>query len=122
MVETLGLTHIALAVTEPARSAAFYRNVFGCVVTYEDASKVELQTPGRSDVIALERAVAGRVGETAGLSHFGFRLVRPQDIDAAVDAVLEAGGSVERRGEFSPGYPYAFVRDLDGYEVEIWYE
>jgi hypothetical protein len=31
-------------------------------------------------------------------------------------------GKLLRRGEFSPGYPYAYVADPDGYEVEIWYE
>ena len=48
--------------------------------------------------------------------------VSPGDIDAAVDEVERAGGKLLRRGEFSPGYPYAYVHDPDGYEVEIWYE
>ncbi len=26
------------------------------------------------------------------------------------------------QGEFCPGEPYVFFRDLDGYEVEIWHE
>ena len=56
------------------------------------------------------------------LSHFGFRLLDPKDIEAAVQAVTEAGGTIDRQGEFAPGYRYAFVRDLDGYEVEIWLE
>jgi catechol 2,3-dioxygenase-like lactoylglutathione lyase family enzyme len=121
VVETYGLTHVALAVKDPKRSAAFYQRVFDCVVVYEDDGKVELQTPARRDVIALERS-STRIGESGGLRHFGFRLVRAGDIEAAVEAVLEAGGCVDRRGEFAPGYPYAFVRDLDGYEVEIWFE
>jgi catechol 2,3-dioxygenase-like lactoylglutathione lyase family enzyme len=121
MVETYGLTHLALEVSDPPRSARFYRDVFGCVATYEDESKVELQTPGRHDVISLERA-AEDVGAVGGIAHFGFRLVRPDDIDAAVEAVIDAGGTLDKRGEFSPGFPYAFVRDLDGYVVEIWFE
>jgi predicted enzyme related to lactoylglutathione lyase len=65
--------------------------------------------------------------KTHGLSHvalcvIGFRLLRPEDIDAAVTAVERAGGSVISRGEFAPGLPYAFVRDPDGYEIEIWFE
>jgi hypothetical protein len=39
-----------------------------------------------------------------------------------VAAVESAGGIVTSRGEFAPGLPYAFVRDLDGYEIEIWFE
>jgi predicted enzyme related to lactoylglutathione lyase len=54
--------------------------------------------------------------------HFGFRLVSAGDIDAAVGEVERAGGKLLRRGEFSPGSPYAYVADPDGYEVEIWYE
>lgn len=121
MVATYGLTHLALAVSDPARSALFYADVFGCVVSFEDDSKVEVQTPGRHDVISLERANDG-VGSAGGINHFGFRLVRPEDIDAAVDDVIRAGGTVETRGEFAPGFPYAFVRDLDGYTLEIWFE
>jgi hypothetical protein len=36
--------------------------------------------------------------------------------------VERAGGTILRRGEFCPGEPYVFFIDLDGYEVEIWYE
>jgi hypothetical protein len=43
-------------------------------------------------------------------------------MDAAIKTVERAGGTVLRRGEFSAGYPYAYVADPDGYEVEIWYE
>jgi catechol 2,3-dioxygenase-like lactoylglutathione lyase family enzyme len=125
-IETYGLTHLGLAVADPARSARFYQDVFGCVVSAGDGVKaIELQTPGRHDVISMERAEPGSApgpGAVGGVGHFGFRLVRPEDIDAAVDAALAAGGTLDGRGEFAPGYPYAFVRDLDGYQVEIWYE
>ena len=40
----------------------------------------------------------------------------------AIQAVERAGGTILRRGEFCPGEPYVFFHDLDGYEVEIWYE
>ena len=40
----------------------------------------------------------------------------------AVAAVRKAGGKILRRGPFSPGFPFAFVRDPDGFEIEIWYE
>jgi predicted enzyme related to lactoylglutathione lyase len=72
-------------------------------------------------VIAFERDPE-RAGVPGGIIHFGCRLLRPEDIDAAVVAVQRAGGSVSSRGEFAPGCPYALVRDPDGYEIEIWYE
>jgi catechol 2,3-dioxygenase-like lactoylglutathione lyase family enzyme len=78
-------------------------------------------TPGCQDVITFDEHAPG-AGESRGIVHFGFRLVSPGDIDTAVDEVERAGGKLLRRGEFSPGYPYAYIADPDGYEVEIWYE
>jgi catechol 2,3-dioxygenase-like lactoylglutathione lyase family enzyme len=71
--------------------------------------------------MAFERRPAD-AGSPGGIIHFGFRLTRPEDIDAAVAAVEAAGGAVTSRGEFAAGVPYAFVRDPDGYEIEIWFE
>ena len=121
MVRTHGLSHVALAVTDPERSLAFYRAVFGVKEYYRDADTIQVQGPGPHDVLAFERRpeTAGMAG---GIIHFGFRLTRPEDIDAAVEAVQKAGGTVSSRGEFRAGLPYAFARDPDGYEIEIWYE
>jgi catechol 2,3-dioxygenase-like lactoylglutathione lyase family enzyme len=121
MIQTHGLSHVALSVTDPDRSLAFYRAVFGVREYFRDESTIQVLGPGRYDVIAFERRPAG-AGASGGIIHFGFRLVRPQDIDAAVAAVAAAGGTVTSRGEFGPGLPYAFVRDPDGYEIEIWFE
>jgi len=121
MVKTHGLTHINLAVRDPERSLRFYREVFGVAEYYRDEGSIQVQGPGPHDVIAFEKdeAAAGSVG---GVSHFGFRLTSPADIEAAVQEVERAGGRLLRRGEFSPGFPFAYVSDPDGYEIEIWFE
>lgn len=121
MIETYGLTHAALAVRDPRRAATFYRSVFGCEVVYDDSDFVQLQTPGARDVLVLERDPE-RAGRPGGVAHLGFRLRDPGDIDAASEAVRAAGGKVREQGEFCPGEPYLFCEDLDGYEVEIWFE
>jgi catechol 2,3-dioxygenase-like lactoylglutathione lyase family enzyme len=118
-VRTFGLTHLALAVTDLERARRFYERVFGMVAVYTDAAIVQLQTPGARDVLVLEQ---GSPGATGGIRHFGFRLVDPADIGFAVAAIEAAGGTVTDKGEFVPGEPYVFFRDLDGYEVEVWYE
>src|SRR5262245_29768778 len=102
MIKTYGLTHLALAVRDPKASAAFYRAVFGTRIVWKDASSVQVQTPGAKDVISFERnrTAAGKAG---GIIHFGFRLRKPKDIDAAVDAALRAGGRLIHRGQFKPG-------------------
>ena len=121
MVETYGMTHVALAVADPHRSAAFYASVFGCRVIYDTADFVQVQTPGSRDVLVFERNAAA-AGERGGIAHFGFRLRTGDDIETAAAEVLAAGGSIESKGEFCPGEPYLFFRDLDGYQVEIWFE
>lgn len=121
MIETYGLSHISLAVRDPQKSLEFYSRVFGVREYYRDEGQIQAQGPGPFDVLAFEREPrsAGKVG---GIQHFGFRLKRPEDISSAVAEVLQAGGKVLRQGEFSPGYPFAYVADPDGYEIELWFE
>ena len=88
---------------------------------FRNETTVQVLGPGQFDVLAFEKRSA-QAGAPGGIIHFGFRLTRPEDIDTAVAAVEEAGGKVTSRGEFAPGLPYAFVRDPDGYEIEIWFE
>ena len=121
MIRTHGLTHISLAVKDPERSLRFYEAVFGVQEYYRDETNIQAKGHGTKDIFAFEKD-RRNAGEPGGIRHFGFRLVNPKDIDKAVDAVLAAGGKLLRRGEFSPGFPYAYVEDPDGYEIEIWYE
>ena len=121
MVRTYGLTHINLVVRDVERSLRFYGQVFGVVEYGRTEGLVHTRTPGCQDVITFDAHSSG-AGDSRGIPHFGFRLVSPADIDAAVEEVERAGGKVLRRGDFCPGCPYAYVSDPDGYEVEIWYE
>ncbi len=120
-IKTHGLSHVALSVRDPERSLAFYQSVFGVREYFRNESTIQVLGPGAFDVLAFEKRPAD-AGVPGGIIHFGFRLTRPEDIDAAVIAVERAGGTVTARGEFAPGLPYAFVRDPDGYEIEIWFE
>lgn len=121
MVKTHGLSHVALSVLDLDRSLAFYRLVFGVREYFRNDSTVQVLGPGQFDVLAFEKRPSG-AGVPGGIIHFGFRLTRPEDIDIAVAAVEGAGGTITSRGEFAPGLPYAFARDPDGYEIEIWFE
>jgi catechol 2,3-dioxygenase-like lactoylglutathione lyase family enzyme len=121
MIKTYGLTHIALSVRDPERSLKFYQDVFGLKEYFRDETSIHAQTPGAHDVITFVREETP-VGQQGGIIHFGFRLTKAADITPAIREVEKAGGKVVRHGEFAPGYPFAFVQDPDGYEVEIWFE
>jgi len=121
MLPTYGLTHIAVAVKDVERSAKFYCSIFGARATYKSKEFIQIETPGRKDVIVFEKAPK-KAGKSGGIMHFGFRLIKPKDITKAIAAVKKAGGNILKHGEFVPGEPYLFFIDPDGYEVEVWYE
>ena len=120
MVDTFGLAHISLAVRDPQRSL-FYAQVFGVREYFRDTDQIQVQGPGPHDVLAFARR-PDMTGAAGGIGHVGFRLTRPQDMAQAIDAVLHAGGTILRQGEFAPGLPFAYVADPDGYQIELWYE
>lgn len=123
MVKTLGLTHLALSVSDLNRSFQFYHDVFGMLAVYREHNFIQAQTPGAHDVLVLEASDGGDdIGKSGGIKHFGFRLTDPRDIDKAARAIESAGGKITDRGEFVPGEPYVFFCDPDGYEIEVWYE
>lgn len=123
MIETEGLTHIHLMVGDMSRSLAFYTQVFGMQELFREGDDlVFLRTPGAWDTITLNSepdSDRGRPGESAGIAHFGFRLKRAGDMDAAVQEIVAAGGRMIRRGEHSPGELFAYVTDPDDYTIEL---
>jgi catechol 2,3-dioxygenase-like lactoylglutathione lyase family enzyme len=120
--KTYGLTHLAIAVRDLDRTLKFYQSVFDMQPMYIEQDMIQLTTPGCNDIIVFEKGTGRRIGEMAGIAHFGFRLRDPNDIDELNDRIVNAGGTIIERGEFVPGSPYLFFKDLDDYTVEIWFE
>jgi catechol 2,3-dioxygenase-like lactoylglutathione lyase family enzyme len=119
VIETEGLTHLHLRVSDLDTSLRFYQGVFGMRETFRDGELVFLNTPGTSDSITLNPLGDGPVGVDGGVGHFGFRLKPHVDLNDAITAVEGAGGRLIRRGEHAPGFPYAYVADPDGYVIEL---
>ena len=122
MVKTHGLYHLHLIVRDLDRSLAFYRDVFGLEERFRDGPKmVFLATPGAGDLITLNEdpAEAANAGRNGGVGHFGFRLAPGADLDAAIADVVRAGGALVRRSRPGEGRHYAYVRDPDGYLIEL---
>lgn len=88
MIKTLGLSHLALTVSDLERSFQFYHDVFGMVAVYREQNFLQAQTPGARDVLVLEEGTEN-VGKSGGIKHFGFRLADARDIDRA--ASIRAG-------------------------------
>jgi catechol 2,3-dioxygenase-like lactoylglutathione lyase family enzyme len=120
VIETHGLTHLSLSVADPERSLAFYRQLFGVREYHRDENSIQALGPGPHDVIVFERRP--RHGQAGGIDHFGFRLTRPEDMPDAIRQAQAAGATILRHGEWSPGQPYLYIADPDGYTIEIWYE
>ena len=120
-VETAGIRHIHLLVADLDRSIRFYGEAFGMTESFRDGDDlVFLNTPGTSDSLALHLvADDARVGSSGGYEHFGITVLDRGGLDDAIAAVEAAGGSLVEKGEHAPGVPYAYVRDPDGYVIEI---
>jgi hypothetical protein len=119
MIETQGLTHINLLVSDIQRAKVFYETVFGFEVTFWDGpGLVFLKPPGTNDTITLQERPEG-AGVSGNIDHFGFRLADRGQLDRAIEEVVEAGGRLVERGEHAPGRPYAYVADPDGHIIEF---
>ena len=88
MIKTLGLSHLALTVSDLERSFQFYHDVFGMVAVYREQNFLQAQTPGARDILVFEVGTEN-VGKSGGIKHFGFRLADARDIDRA--ASIRAG-------------------------------
>ena len=124
-MDSVGIRHVHLLVADHDRAIAFYRDAFAMEELLRDGPIVFLGTPGGGDSLALHLAKTdeerARVGHQGGYEHFGIHLPdrSGEVIDTAVRRVETAGGQLLDRGEHAPGVPYAYVKDVDGYTIEI---
>jgi catechol 2,3-dioxygenase-like lactoylglutathione lyase family enzyme len=122
-VETHGIRHVHLLVSDHARSVSFYRDVFGMEVGFQDGDILFLHSPNGRDDLALHRAVTNdekaRVGRRGGYEHFGITVKDREKLDECIALVIAAGGILVDKGEHAPGVPYAYIADPDGYVIEI---
>src|SRR5438270_8191586 len=95
-VETLGIRHVHLLVSDHARSIAFYGNVFGMAESFRDGDIAFLRSPSRRDDLALHLARTpeqkARVGQNGGYEHFGITVKDRTKLDEAIGLVQANGG------------------------------
>jgi catechol 2,3-dioxygenase-like lactoylglutathione lyase family enzyme len=116
------IDHLAIGVTDLARSRQFYRRALAPLGMEElgpwsaESRDVAFGPPGIDDfIISSEYAAGGQV-------HIAFAADSEDEVRAFHAAALEAGGrdngAPGPRYEYSAGYFGAFVLDPDGHNVE----
>lgn len=116
IVKAVALNHLHLNVRDLERSVRFYKEAFGLVETFRPEPKLAFMSPpGSRDSLALDEA--SPIG-SQGVRHFGFKL-EVADLDRAIEQVKRAGGKLVSRGKHAGRFPYAYVADPDGYEIEL---
>jgi len=125
VLQTYGLSHLQLTVSDLGRSVRFYQELFGMRELRAFDRCVMLQTPGTNEVLTLNADAEGaaNAGTSGGIAHFGFRLRERVDMSKVLTEVARLGGKPLTHGESKVGdRAYAFATDPDGYEVEIFWE
>ncbi len=125
MIQTFGVTHIQIAVKDLDRSAQFYKSFLGMKELRRfDNRAIMLQTPGSSEVFSINADPENEsIGQTGGIAHFGFRLREPMDMESLINTASNLGATpIEHGGTEEKGRLYAFIKDPDGYELELFWE
>lgn len=118
------LAHTMLRTGSPGEMIEFYREAFGFELREEKEMETFtlyfLKIPGQEAEIELTynhgQDDAYEKGE--GFGHTAIRVSKDQSLEEAYQKAVEAGGEDYRSPEECPGN-YGFVKDPEGYEVEI---
>jgi catechol 2,3-dioxygenase-like lactoylglutathione lyase family enzyme len=117
-----GLDHVVLRVADQAASRTFYEDVLGCTLEHVNERLSLVQMRFGEALIDLLPAEGPPPPAGRGVDHICLS-IRCDDL-AAVAAALRARGVTvdgdvrERRGAWGVG-PSLYIRDLDGYLLEL---
>ena len=118
------LAHTMLRTGSPDEMIKFYEDAFG----FELREKKEMETftlyflKSEDQTAEIEltynHGEDGRYEKGEGFGHIAIHTDEDQSLQEAYDQAVEAGGEDYRPPDECPGN-YAFVKDPEGYEVEI---
>lgn len=118
----LGIDHVVLTVRDQAASQRFWVEVMGCVLDHVNEPISLVQLRFGDALIDLVPARDGAQPGARGIDHVCLSIAC--DDLAAVATTLRArgvtvlGDVVDRRGAFGRG-PSLYIRDPDGYQIEL---
>jgi 3,4-dihydroxyphenylacetate 2,3-dioxygenase len=118
--DVIRCAYAELIVSDLAASRAFYVDVLGLVVTYEDENTVYL----RAFEEYLHHSLILRVGTVPALAVLAYRVRSNAEVDAAADYFTQLGCRVERRASGATrGIGEAVrVEDPLGFPIEFFYD
>lgn len=117
-MKTMGMNHIQISVSNLEQSLSFYMGLLGMKETARHGSLVFLQSAQGNDVLTLHQTSDPVDGSVGGLQHFGFPVPK-EDHAAAVEEARKFGCEVLGVGQHSEDVLYAYIKDPDGYIIEI---
>jgi predicted enzyme related to lactoylglutathione lyase len=115
VARTAGFDHVHLHVGDVERALAFYRAAFGAEEAFRVGDELVFVRLGGGEVFALDARPEGERNP----AHVGLVLAEGHDLDAAIEDVVGAGGTLVERGEHAPGVSYAYVADPHGNVIEL---
>ncbi|TWB18483.1 catechol 2,3-dioxygenase-like lactoylglutathione lyase family enzyme [Nitrospirillum amazonense] len=129
MAASLGFRHIVLTVADIDRAATFYQRIMGLARVRTEPHTITLAAPGlryvmnltdRKETRAYDGGPDAPIGSLGGIDHLGIEVDEPAEVEPLVREWLAAGGRLLERRDMDTPYPSAFMRDLDGYLVQIY--
>ncbi len=113
----LGISHLALHVSNLDKSRRFYTEVFGMKEAFHEPGEAFLWCG--EDLLALHESGQGRIYPDA--FHFGFKVRSRRQVEAWRDWLVKNDIIIEKEHDVEE-YKGVRVRDPDGYEIEVFYE
>ena len=120
--QPLGLDHVVLRVADQAASRKFYEDVLACTLEFVNEPIRLVQLRFGEALIDLLPAEGPPPPHGRGVDHICLS-IRCEDLAAVAKALRARGVDVdgevrERRGAWGVG-PSIYIRDLDGYQIEL---
>lgn len=115
----VGLTHVALPVTDLDRSIAFYADYANLQVVHRRAEVVWLSDRTRPFVVVLIHSADVQF-PLMPFAHLGVACASHEDVDRLTDRARDEGCLIAGPMDYGPPVGYwAFVRDPDGHTLEL---
>jgi uncharacterized protein len=116
------VVHFDIYADDVERAIAFYQKVFGWTIQKVDGMDYWLIKTGDEGELGIDGGVGKRTSPTEGdIPQFGYTCtVGVEDVNAAFEAALAAGGTEVHKPGPIPGVGYiAYVRDTEGNHLGI---